>query len=135
MITGLLTRIFGIIDRVIPDKAAAQKAKDELQVLEQTGELKLLLGQLEINKQEASHSSIFVAGWRPFLGWVCGISFAYHFVLQPLLVFVLTLAGHAINLPVFDMQSLLTVLMGMLGLGGMRSFEKFKGVARNDIKE
>jgi hypothetical protein len=82
--------------------------------------------QLEVNKVEAGHTSIFVAGWRPFTGWVCSIALAYHFILQPLLTFVLYARGVEIVLPVFDMGTLTTVLLGMLGLGGMRSFEKVK---------
>ncbi len=84
--------------------------------------------QADINKQEAAHASIFVAGWRPFIGWVCGTAFAYHYILQPFLVFTLTAAGHPVNLPTFDMGALITVLGGMLGLAGMRTFEKNKGV-------
>lgn len=82
--------------------------------------------QLEVNKVEAGHTSIFVAGWRPFTGWVCSIALAYHFILQPLLTFVMYANGIEIVLPVFDMGTLTTVLLGMLGLGGMRSFEKIQ---------
>jgi len=86
------------------------------------------MGQIEINKAEAQHRSMFVAGWRPFLGW--GLSFAmlWHFVLAPITIFGFSYAGvTAPDLPVFDMDSLLTVLMGMLGLGGLRTVEKIKG--------
>lgn len=82
--------------------------------------------QLEVNKVEAGHTSIFVAGWRPFTGWVCAFALMYHFILQPLLTFVLYARGVEIVLPVFDMGTLTTILLGMLGLGGMRSFEKVK---------
>ena len=80
--------------------------------------------QLEVNKVEAGHTSIFVSGWRPFTGWICATALGYHYILQPLLTFILYSFGHAIELPVFDMTTLTTVLLGMLGLGGMRSFEK-----------
>tara|TARA_R100001530_G_scaffold59132_1_gene42873 strand:+ start:66 stop:437 length:372 start_codon:yes stop_codon:yes gene_type:complete len=82
--------------------------------------------QLEVNKVESGHTSIFVAGWRPFVGWTCGIALCYHFVIQPFLVFLLYLFGYQVDLPVFNMQTLTTVLMGMLGLGGLRSYEKVK---------
>lgn len=83
--------------------------------------------QTDINAVEAAHDNIFVAGWRPMIGWVCGIAFAYHFILQPLLVFIYTItSGHVPPLPAFDMSTLTTVLMGMLGLGVMRSYEKTK---------
>ena len=87
--------------------------------------------QVELNKVEASHRSVFVAGWRPFIGWVCGAGFAYHFVLQPFLLFVVAWVGVDMpELPVFDMGTLQTVLMGMLGLGGLRTFEKVAGKAK-----
>ena len=82
--------------------------------------------QLEVNKVEAGHTSRFVSGWRPFTGWICATAMAYHFILQPLLTFVLYTFGNEIVLPTFDMTTLTTVLLGMLGLGGMRSFEKVK---------
>ena len=85
--------------------------------------------QIEVNKLEATHASVFVAGWRPFCGWICGSGLAYHFILQPLLVFVVTVVKWQVPpLPVFDMGTLTTVLLGMLGLGGLRSFEKVKDV-------
>ena len=82
--------------------------------------------QLEVNKVESGHTSIFVAGWRSFVGWTCGIALCYHFVIQPFLVFLLYSFGYQVDLPVFNMQTLTTVLMGMLGLGGLRSYEKVK---------
>ena len=82
--------------------------------------------QIEVNKVESGHTSIFVAVWRPFVGWTCGIALCYHFVIQPFLVFLLYLFGYQVDLPVFNMQTLTTVLMGMLGLGGLRSYEKVK---------
>ena len=82
--------------------------------------------QMEVNKVEAGHTSIFVAGWRPFTGWICATALGYHFILQPLLTFIMYTFGNEVVLPTFDMGSLTTVLLGMLGLGGMRSFEKVK---------
>ena len=90
-----------------------------------------LLSQLEINKAEAASGSLFKGGWRPFVGWVCGVAFAYHFVLQPLIVFILTVFGSDIpELPEFDMSTLLTTLGGLLGIGGLRSYEKTKGLTK-----
>ena len=82
--------------------------------------------QMEVNKVEAGHTSIFVAGWRPFTGWICATALGYHFILQPLLTFIMYTFGNEVVLPTFDMGTLTTVLLGMLGLGGMRSFEKVK---------
>ena len=82
--------------------------------------------QTKINEIEARHRSVFVAGWRPFVGWTCGIALCYHFVLQPFLLFLVYSFGYQVDLPVFDMSTLTTILLGLLGLGGMRSFEKVK---------
>ena len=82
--------------------------------------------QMEVNKVEAGHTSMFVAGWRPFTGWICASALAYHYIIQPLLTFILYSFGNEVVLPTFDMGTLTTVLLGMLGLGGMRSFEKVK---------
>ena len=127
---GIATLVGNIIDKILPDTEAANKAKAELLRLELEGELDNMAKQIEVNRTEAKNSSMFVAGWRPFIGWVCGISFAYHYLVVPTVVFF-----GGVPLPTFDMQSLLTVLLGMLGLGGMRSFEKMKGVSRKNMKE
>ena len=92
------------------------------------------MAQVDVNKAEAQHRSIFVAGWRPFIGWVCGVALAYHFILYPIVVFILasfpTETFTIDQLPKFDMDSLMTVLLGMLGLGGLRTFEKSKGLTK-----
>lgn len=125
MIPLLIPLIGSILDKIFPNAEDAAKAKLELLKLEQEGAFR----QLEINKTEAANSSIFVAGWRPFLGWVCGIIFAYNFLLQPLLLFVFAASNHPIvNLPKLDSGEVMTVLLGMLGLGGLRTVEKVKGV-------
>jgi hypothetical protein len=124
-----------VIDRLWPDPEQANAAKLELLKLQQSGELSQITGQLDINKVEAANSSIFVAGWRPFVGWVCGAAFAYKFVAAPAVAFALTAfgvldgAGHPIVLPVLDFTEMSTVLLGMLGIGGLRTVEKVKGVA------
>ena len=124
-----------LIDRLFPDPLARAEAQRKLLELQQTGELAKLAaetslaeGQLAINKAEAKSDNLFVAGWRPFIGWTCGAAFCYHFILQPLLAFILAAAGHSVVLPSFDMSTLSTVLMGMLGLGGLRTVEKIKDV-------
>jgi hypothetical protein len=89
-----------------------------------------MTAQTDINKEEAKSTSLFVSGWRPFVGWVCGSAFALHFLLLPIANFILVANGHKEVVLAFDMQTLLTVLMGLLGLGGMRSYEKVKGVTK-----
>lgn len=88
---------------------------------------KLIELQTKINEAEAMHRSIFVAGWRPFIGWICGIALAYNFVLRDLIIFVM---GKDFVPPALQMDHLMTVLMGMLGLGAFRTYEKIKNVSK-----
>jgi len=129
LLSPLITQIINLVGEKLgvdmtSDDTKVRMAEIELQAKQMINDQ--LLGQLEINKQEARHESVFVAGWRPFVGWVCGFAFGYHFLFQPLLVFIIAASGHHIDLPDFDMQNLLTVLLGMLGLGGLRTFEKVR---------
>tara|TARA_R100000234_G_scaffold115850_1_gene92241 strand:- start:413 stop:796 length:384 start_codon:yes stop_codon:yes gene_type:complete len=127
MIEKLIDPITNILDKFIADKDLKSKLQHEL-----NQELhKANMAQVEINKIEASHRSIFVAGWRPFLGWSLSFAMAWHYVLAPLILFIASFFGYQLpQLPEFDMASLMTVLMGMLGLGGLRTVEKINGVAK-----
>ena len=117
-----------IIKRIWPDPAEQEKALLALRDLEQKGDL----AQLAVNLREAQHESLFVAGWRPFVGWVCAGAFAYAFVLQPFLIFISTLWGHDLSaLPDLNIGTMMPVLMGMLGLGWMRTHEKKTGANKN----
>tara|TARA_Y100000385_G_scaffold282354_1_gene336652 strand:- start:9365 stop:9760 length:396 start_codon:yes stop_codon:yes gene_type:complete len=131
MIQALIGPVTGLLDKFIEDKDQKAKLAHDLATMAERHAQELAKGQLEINKQEASHRSLFVAGWRPFVGWTCGVALAYHFVITPLVLFATAYTGAEIpELPAFDMESLLTVLMGMLGLGGLRTFEKYKGLSK-----
>ena len=129
------------IDRIVPDKNAAARAKELLKQTEADFEsdfgmamTDIIRGQVEINAVEAKHPSIFVAGWRPSLGWVCSIAFLWHFIIQPILSWILLLIKPDILLPpILDVGTLMPLVLGMLGLGGMRSYEKLKGVARQNM--
>jgi len=91
----------------------------------------LTIAQIEVNKTEAQSRNIFVAGWRPFVGWTCGIALAWHFVGLPVTLFMTSMFQvETPPLPEFEMESLMTVLLGMLGLGGLRTFEKTKGLTQ-----
>jgi hypothetical protein len=115
-----------ILDRVIPDKAEREKAQAELVKMQLSGELSQLAGQLEVNKTEAAHQSVFVAGWRPFIGWVCGVALAYQFVLRPVITWAVPSLGYTVaEMPGLD-DNLWELMFGMLGLGGLRSYEKIK---------
>lgn len=128
---ALIDPISKILDRVLPDKAQAAAAKAQLLESEVQGEFNTAIAQINVNTQEAQSKSVFVAGWRPFVGWVCGASFAWTFALQPALVFIL-LAFHSSfdvsKLPKLDISEMMPVLLGMLGLAGMRSYEKVNGI-------
>ena len=131
MIAALIPLISSVIDKVIPDKNGAEKAKQAIEAELIKNATQLNLAQAETNKIEAEHRTVFVAGWRPFIGWVCGAAMAWHFVGVPLITFFAAWSGAIIPpLPVFDMNSLMTVLMGLLGLGSMRTFEKMKGLTK-----
>ncbi len=131
LVNNLIGPVTGLLDKVIEDKDQKASLAHEIATMSDNHAQQALMGQLEINKAEAASGSIFKGGWRPFIGWVCGVAFAYHFVLQPLIVFGVTAAGVDIpELPEFDMGSLMTVMMGMLGLGGMRSIEKLKKIEK-----
>lgn len=131
MLSALIGPVTGLLDKVIEDKDQKAKLAHEIATMSERHAQELAKGQLEINLAEAKSGSVFKGGWRPFIGWVCGFAFAYHFILQPLIVFGVSVAGVEIPaLPEFDMGSLMTVMMGMLGLGGLRTFEKQKGLTK-----
>jgi hypothetical protein len=126
MLEKLIDPISNILDKFVADKDLKQKLEHELK----TELHRANMAQIEVNKEEAKHRTVFVAGWRPFTGWVCATALAYHFILEPVIVFVLALYNIQLTLPQFDMASLLTVLMGMLGLGGLRTYEKKQGLTK-----
>jgi hypothetical protein len=112
-----------VIDRIWPNKTEQEKQEMQAAML-------VVQGQLDVNKAEAGSSSVFVAGWRPFIGWVCGGACAWNWIGLPIAKAGLALAGVTLDLAPADLTEMLPVLMGMLGLGALRTFEKTKGVAR-----
>ena len=131
MIQALIGPVTGLLDKFVEDKDAKNAMAHEIATMAERAAHEAAMAQVEVNKAEAQHRSIFVAGWRPFIGWTCGVALAYHFVLAPLIVFGVAWSGAEIpEIPTFDMDSLMTVLLGMLGLGGMRTFEKAKGLTK-----
>src|SRR6056300_561917 len=131
MLQTLIGPVTSLLDKFIEDKDQRAKLAHEIATMSERHMQEQIMGQLEINKAEAQHRSIFVAGWRPFIGWTCGVALCWHFVLAPITIFLCAYIGVAIpELPTFDMGSLMTVLMGMLGLGGLRTYEKQKGLTK-----
>lgn len=130
ILSALIGPVTGLLDKFVEDKDQKAALAHEISTMADRHAQQLALAQVEVNKAEAASGSVWKGGWRPFVGWVCGTAFAYHFVIQPLAIFIVAAYGMEIPaLPEFDMGQLMTVLMGMLGLGGLRSFEKSKGVA------
>jgi hypothetical protein len=132
MIAGLIGPVATLLDdvlkRVVPDPTERARLQAAMQTELLKADLSVLQGQLAINAEEAKSEHVFVSGWRPFIGWVCGGAFAYHFVLQPFLAFAVGIGGVSLPpLPVLDAATLMPVLLGMLGLGGLRTFEKVQG--------
>jgi len=131
LITAVLPAVTDVIGRFLPeDKEKRAKAERDIEKQLTNSLAQIDLAQLGINKTEAAHRSVFVAGWRPFIGWSCGIALCYSYVVQPILVFILAQTGYLVELPRMDLGEMMPVLMGMLGLGGLRTFEKFKKVSK-----
>jgi hypothetical protein len=120
-----------VAGRFLPeDKEKRAAAEREIEAQLTTHLAKIDLAQLDINKTEAAHRSVFVSGWRPMIGWTCGAAMALNFLIFPLASFVLAQTGHLVELPNLDMTQMMPVLMGMLGLGGLRTVEKLKQVSK-----
>ena len=134
ILSSLLPVATSIIDRVVPDKNAAKKAKLDMQKELTTAFNKANLAQIETNKIQAAHPSIFVSGARPAIMWICAFGLGWQFVFQPVAVWVLALSGTGVALPIIETEGLMSLTLALLGLGGMRSFEKSKGVQRNNMK-
>ena len=131
MLTSLIEPVTGLLDKFIEDKDQKAKLAHEIATMGEKHAQQLALAQIEVNKAEAASGSFFKGGWRPFVGWVCAVAFAYHFVIQPLLIFIFSYAGiEPPDLPEFQMNTLLTVLGGLLGIGGLRTYEKQKKLTK-----
>lgn len=128
-----LSVVSPIVNRVldfIPNPAEKAKAEAQIRAELMAAAVKESENQAEINKVEAGSSSVFVAGWRPAIGWVCAFAFAWQFAFAPIAAWVMTLVGVTIPMPNIDNNNLMNLTMGMLGLGAFRSFEKWKGVSK-----
>lgn len=128
ILTGGVTNLIGkVIDKVFPDPKQAAEAKALLLSMDLSSDIE----QIKVNIEEAKSESLFKSGWRPFVGWVCGVAFAYKFIIMPFLMFLITLVGWHVplnSLPVLDWTELSAVLFGMLGLGYYRTREKMNKV-------
>ena len=131
MIQSLIGPVTGLLDKFVEDKDQKNKLAHELATMADRHAQELAKGQLAINAEEAKSKNIFVSGWRPSVGWCCSLALFAHFLVFPTMDVVTAYMGiEAVAYPAFDMDSLMTDLLGLLGLGGMRSFEKYKGVSK-----
>ena len=139
-IGGILEGAADLIDIFYDSDEEKAEAKLKLIKLQQDGKLKefeakqkVMLAQMEVNKVEASHKSIFVAGWRPFVGWVCGFGVLYSFIVHPLIEWACVIFKLEIVAPKLETAILINLLLGMLGMAGVRAYEKIKGVDTSSI--
>jgi uncharacterized membrane protein YeiB len=136
MLQALIGPVTGILDKFVEDRDAKNAMAHEIATMAEKAAHEAQMAQAQANTEQAKHPSLFVAGARPAIMWICAAAMGYHFVLQPFLVFGVLVAGIEIPaLPELDMASLMPVLLGILGLGGMRSYEKVKNVARENLKK
>lgn len=131
MIQALIGPVSGLLDKFIEDKDQKARLAHEVATMAENHAQELAKGQLEVNKVEAAHKSLFVSGWRPFIGWTCGLGMFGNFITIPFSNFVLALFGIDIVIPLVPLETMMPVLMGMLGLGAMRSYEKKNSVHRD----
>lgn len=135
LIKGMIGPILGpLIDR-IPDPNERARAKEAAESQMMAAMTSLVEGQLQINMKEAQHGSVFVAGWRPAIGWICGAALAWNYIVRPIVIWGAFLNGVDLQgAPALNTGELTTILLGMLGLGGLRTYEKRLGVARTGVK-
>ncbi len=131
MMQALIAPATELIGKFIEDKDQKNKLAHEIATMAEKHALEMAKGQMAINAEEAKSKNIFVAGWRPFVGWTCGLALFVHFLAIPIADVVTAYLGfEAVSYPAFDMDTLMTVLLGMLGLGGLRTYEKQKGLTK-----
>ena len=130
MIDLLVGPVSSLLDKFIPDADERNRLAHEIATMSERHRHEVNKSQMEINKTEAAHKSLFVAGWRPALGWTFALGIAGNYILIPMANFALALSGSPITIPLIDLETMMPVLIGMLGLGGMRTLEKTKGVQR-----
>jgi hypothetical protein len=124
IVASLVGPVTGLLDKFIEDKDQKAALAHEIATMSQKYAQESALAQVEVNKVEAAHSNIFVSGWRPFIGWTCGLGMFGNFITIPFSNFVLALVKVDVVIPLVPLETMMPVLMGMLGLGAMRSFEK-----------
>ena len=130
MLDLLVGPVSALLSRVIPDKSERDRLAHEISTMAEVQAHQQIMAQIEVNKTEAAHKSLYVAGWRPFIGWSCGIAMAFNYIGVPVIETGSVLYGTPLSIDPLDLEVMMPVLLGMLGLGGMRSYEKRNKVSR-----
>lgn len=130
VLNALIGPVTGLLDKFIEDKDQKAKLAHEVATMAENHAQEIAKGQMKINAVEAAHSNVFISGWRPFIGWTCGLGMFGNFITIPFSNFVLALFGIDIVIPLVPLETMMPVLMGMLGLGAMRTYEKKSGVSK-----
>jgi hypothetical protein len=130
VLNALIGPVTGLLDKFIEDKDQKAKLAHEVATMAENHAQEIAKGQMEINAVEAAHSNVFISGWRPFIGWTCGLGMFGNFITIPFSNFVLALLEYDIVIPLVPLETMMPVLMGMLGLGAMRTYEKKSGVSK-----
>jgi len=128
-ITAISGLVSTIVSRIWPDKTQSDREAFMFELTKELNQTQLLTKQDDINVQEAANPNLFVSGWRPMIGWICGAAFLWQYVVEPMVTYGCAITGHPVpTLPVINSGDMMTVLLGLLGLGGMRSWEKINNV-------
>lgn len=138
LLKELISPLTDVVSEVVVDKDKRDEINFKIQELIDKADARYheqLMGQVEINKIEAASGSLFVAGWRPFIGWVGGAGLAWSFIVGPFIEYVARLTGWQGQMPVFELDQLIAIVLAMLGVGTMRTVEKIKGVSTNDYRD
>jgi hypothetical protein len=131
VIDKLIGPVSGLLDKFIEDKDQKARLAHDLATMADQHAQELAKGQLAINLAESKHKSLFVSGWRPALGWVAVMGMAGNYITIPFTNFILALLEIDITIPLIPLETMMPIVMGMLGLGGLRTFEKHKGVHKD----
>ena len=131
MIEKLIGPVAGLLDKFIEDKDQKSALAHEIATMSQKYAQEIAKGQMAINQVEAAHKSLFISGWRPALGWVAVLGMFGNYITIPFTNFAMALLEIDITIPLIPLETMMPIVMGMLGLGGLRTFEKHKGVHRD----
>tara|TARA_R110001606_G_scaffold199387_2_gene347076 strand:- start:4852 stop:5262 length:411 start_codon:yes stop_codon:yes gene_type:complete len=130
IISSLIGPVSDLLSKFVVDKDKRAELAHEIATMATKQAHQQVLAQIEVNKNEAASKNLFVSGWRPFIGWVCGIGMCTNFLMVPFANFALAVSDSLYTVPMIDLSTMMPVLLGMLGLGGLRTVEKLKGVSR-----